>query len=64
MPPKEVKCKECGWEGTTDALETYKCPKCGSRRLKSEGSRMSKKENLNPPEGANQGDDMEGWDFE
>ncbi|MDY6774386.1 MAG: hypothetical protein SVS85_04250 [Candidatus Nanohaloarchaea archaeon] len=50
-----VECKECGWEGEEDALEYFKCPRCGSRNLRSEGSRKSNEESLDPPEGAMEG---------
>lgn len=62
MRPKIARCKECGWEGRQDALEQYKCPKCGSRRLKTEGSPKSSEENLHPPEGADQGEDFSSGD--
>lgn len=55
-----AKCRECGWEGRQDALEEYKCPNCGSRRLKTEGSRLSSEENLEPPDGAAEGEDFSG----
>lgn len=48
-------CKNCGWEGDEDVLEYFKCPSCGSRNLKTEGSRKSHEEELNPPNGAMQG---------
>ncbi|MFB6167094.1 MAG: hypothetical protein ABEJ62_02430 [Candidatus Nanohaloarchaea archaeon] len=47
-----VECKECGWEGTEDALEFFKCPKCGSRNLRTTAGRNVKDEEMDPPEGA------------
>lgn len=58
MKPKMARCKECGWEGRQDVLERYRCPKCGSRKLKTEGQRLSQDENRHPPEGADKGEDF------
>lgn len=58
MPAKIAKCRKCGWEGREEALERYMCPKCGSRKLKTEGRKLSQKENLSPPEGADEGEDF------
>lgn len=57
MSTRTVSCKECGWEGTEDVLDSYRCPKCGSRQLKTTGSRLSSDENRDPPEGAIEGED-------
>ncbi len=53
--PMDAECTECGWDGDRDVLEYFRCPSCGSRKLKTEGSRKSKKESLNPPDGAMKG---------
>ncbi|MDY6768831.1 MAG: hypothetical protein SVW02_01860 [Candidatus Nanohaloarchaea archaeon] len=49
-----AECKECDWEGEEDALEYFRCPSCGSRNLKTDGSRGAKHK-VTPPDGAMQG---------
>lgn len=62
MQAKMAECRECDWEGRVDSLERYRCPNCGSRRLKTEGRPMSQEENLNPPPDADQGEDFSSGD--
>lgn len=56
MSTRTVSCKDCDWEGPEDVLDSYKCPKCGSRQLKTKGSRLSSDENRDPPAGAIEGE--------
>ncbi len=62
MAEKTVECRECGWEGIRSTLEQYKCPNCGSRKLRTEGSSLSQEDNLNPPSGADDAEDMSAAD--
>lgn len=57
---RTVTCRECDWEGEEDVLDEYKCPQCGSRALKTEGSPLSQDDVRNPPRDAAEGEDFSG----